>query len=196
MNRGLSDSKAHDLKLYTVLLSKQLQTLSSKGLNTVSTWHWAALLEYCLKAFRWIWEIKEFQHCLESKTIHKETMFVSVSQKCDISLKVMICWCSLPKVTPYMFEKPLTAATVFFPLLSKYFQWLMWTTESKKLLARIQKLHVDRIISNRHLAGILLSAVKTWDNEGCSKEAASGLVYFLLGTSFPVLFRHTKRLNV
>lgn len=71
----------------------------------------------------------------------------------------------------------------------------MWTTRSKKLLAEIHRLHVDRI-NHIELTEFLLSAAETRRDESGLKEAASELVYFLLGTTFLVFFHHTKRLNV
>lgn len=48
--------------------------------------YWAALLKGCLKAFTWIWDMKEFQSCLGDKSVHRETRSVSISQQCDINL--------------------------------------------------------------------------------------------------------------
>lgn len=132
-------------------------------------------LSCCLKAFRCIWEIKEFQNCLEDKTIHRETMSVSVSQKSNTNLKVAIYQCSLPKVNPCMPGKPFKAIILLIPFL-KNFQWMRWMTGSKKLLAKTPKLHVDRTISYRHLTECLLSVVEAGDNESYLEEAVSDLL--------------------
>lgn len=48
--------------------------------------HWAALLKGCLKAFTWIWDMKEFQSCLGDKPVHRETASVPISQQRDTNL--------------------------------------------------------------------------------------------------------------
>lgn len=66
---------------------------------------------------------------------------------------------------------------------------MMWITGSKKIFARFTNCMWTPY-------RIVLSAVKTEDNEGWLKEAASGLAYFLPGISFPVFVHYTKRFSI
>ena len=113
------------------LLSDQLQALSSKKknkktkLSNVPTWHWAGLLEDCLGAFRWIWEIKALQKCLETRpSTGKQGQFLfprSVTQAVRLWFVDALCRRSFHMCLERLFLLSLCS----FPSLYKYLQWLM-----------------------------------------------------------------------